>query len=150
MWGEGLSTSFVSRAGRGFWCPDWVLEVLAFHLGGRLIREPWAAALGAEYLEKAAAGLSGCFDLRLDDLSVAEASRLRDVVLALERDVREDPNLLTAEVLNSRVYTRFGGDVEPDPICRAGEALQMVLAGTWTWRVRDQEALPAWWLYGAT
>lgn len=141
-----MSTSFVHRGGRGFWCPDWLLEVLAAHAGAALRGDPDLAHVGEAWAGLARARILGCLDLGLDELPAERASRVAEVVDGLRAIPLER---LEAATLNGMdLGTWFETAVERAHWERACAATVAVLEGGWPHGVADEGARAQDWLYG--
>lgn len=145
-----MSSSFVYRGERGFWCPDALLEPFAYLLGRALERrpEPWARDIGAEMVGKSRAGLSGCLDLGINTLSDAQLPVVASAVEALVSTVVKEASLLSASALNgAALATRYSEPVSVSAFQSLGNIFLALLCGAWGSSSSDDEAMPDHWLH---
>lgn len=143
-----MSTSYVQFRGYGFWCSDTLLEIFAYLVGSELrAASPGSlGGYGVELMEKAQAGLVGCFDLRLDALTEQHLALLEESSVAVLSRAEVEPFRLSAGELNRLRLGTFSSDVPVVLVAALVHMLKELLHGRWSFDASDEEALPSYWM----
>ncbi len=141
-----MTTSFVHRNHKGFWCPDWLLEVFCYYLGKHLHDGP-LRTFGEELVAKSTAGLMGCLDLGFDRLTPDQASLVANAVSEISRYAQDGGRNLNFLSINEFIKTTLHSeDIQHVHWIRICDTDSMVLGDRWGATAADSAALPEHWL----